>query len=176
MKNLAGILLILISLSCNAPVVSGHLKDVKTREILYNYSLRERQKIIRNIRREKFSYPLLLKYLAVKHPTYNKIVLKQFIHETGRFSSKIFLKNNNICGMKHPYKRKTLSLGTKRGHAYYASVWDSVDDYFLWTDFYIRQRVLKPNCSYDEYYKFLKRVGYAEDRRYIEKLKHLKLS
>jgi len=98
------------------------------------------------------------------------IIIRQAILETGAFTSNIFKESHNLFGMKHPKVRPTTSLGTNRGHAKYAHWSCSVKDYILWLDYFqARGHVI------DNYYNFLRRVGYAEDPLYILKLKNLNL-
>lgn len=88
------------------------------------------------------------------------IILAQFKHETGGFTSNIFIEGNNMSGMKHPSVRKTLSLGTHRKHAKYASVEDCILDYV----YYLEARKLPTHeVSVKKYLKLLKNKGYFED-------------
>lgn len=88
------------------------------------------------------------------------IILAQMKHESFNFTSNIFIEGNNCTGMKHPNKRRTLSLGSHRKHARYASVEDCVLDYV----YYLNARKL-PNheVSIKKYLKLLKNKGYFED-------------
>ena len=110
---------------------------------------------------------LVLTVLGVKEP---EIVFRQAYLETGGFTSKIFLENHNLFGMKLPYKRKTTALGKKRGHAYYSNWVDSVRDMILYQKYY--QNAIKRSYNY---YSFLEN-RYAEDPKYINKLKSLKIN
>ena len=111
-----------------------------------------------------FSEERLKEYLElrVEHP---KIVFKQAVLESGRFSSASFVYGNNLFGMKKPIVRKTKAIGTYLRHAKYKHWTDSVDDYALWQQYY-KSKGYKLN----NYYKFLGRI-YAEDKNYIKKLK-----
>ena len=113
-----------------------------------------------------FSEERMARYIEMKYSDfmYTDYLLRQARLETGHYTSPIFREGNNLFGMKHPRVRETLSKGSKRGHAYFEHWTESVDDYMLWYKYYER---LVGDC----YYQFLNRVGYAEDKRYISKLK-----
>jgi hypothetical protein len=109
---------------------------------------------------------LALEQVRVSNPD---IVYKQAILETGTFTSAIFIENNNLFGMKHPYVRSTTSLGKNRGHAKYASWFQSVKDMKLFQIFY------RPRIEYmhnNNYYNFLDDV-YASDKWYTHKLRNI---
>jgi hypothetical protein len=100
-------------------------------------------------------------YYNIKNPD---IVKSQILLETDFLTSNICIYNHNLFGMKHPRAKGRKSLGTFRGHAVYNSYIESIEDYKIWQDRYYKYDKL-------DYYTFLKKVGYAEDRRYINKLK-----
>jgi len=105
-----------------------------------------------------------LEYFNVQH----KDVVKQQIYlETSNLSSDICTDNHNLTGMKDPKVRPTVSLGVKRGHAYYGSYIDSLRDYAMWQ---------KYSYKGGDYLHFLRNVGYATDPKYNSKLKQLNLS
>ena len=83
-----------------------------------------------------FSESNLLAELKKQGVNFPDVALAQAKLETGHFKSDVFKENNNLFGMKHPSVRKTVSLGSNRGHAKYATWQDSVKDYKLWQDFY----------------------------------------
>lgn len=90
-------------------------------------------------------------YYEVQHPD---IVYAQAVLETGHFKSVGCLKHNNLFGL---YNSKA-----KRYHRF--EHWtESVVAYKKWI-----QRRYKPPA---DYYAFLKRIGYATDPQYIQKLK-----
>ena len=103
-------------------------------------------------------------FMDVYGVQHKDVVLRQVMIETGNLSSKICLENNNLFGMKLPRVRETVALGSKRGHAYYASWIDSVRDYKLWQDAMYRG---------GDYYGFLADVGYAEASGYVRALRSL---
>jgi len=65
-------------------------------------------------------------------PDTAKLITAQAAHESGNFTSSIFIVNNNPFGMKHPEVRKTTSLGENRGYAYYMTLESAVQDYWLY--------------------------------------------
>lgn len=95
-----------------------------------------------------------LEYYDIHHPD---IVYAQAILETGHFTSVGYLKHNNLFGL---YDSKA-----KRYHRF--NHWtDGVIAYKEW----IQKRYKPP----EDYYMFLQRIGYAEDKNYINKLKRIK--
>jgi len=97
-----------------------------------------------------------------------EIVYAQFLLETGYGSSRILKQNNNCFGMKRARTRPTLAVGTHSGHAVFNSIEDSVKDYALW------QNMVKDETRMSEeaYLAMLKRT-YAEDHRYVDKLRRI---
>jgi len=102
-------------------------------------------------------------YMNFKYP---EIVYAQAILETGNFTSIIFKENNNMFGMKLPRIRATKATGENRGHALFDNWEDSLDDYGMYYNAYLK------NLSEEEYYGFLRQY-YAEDPKYINKVKKL---
>lgn len=103
-----------------------------------------------------------MEYLDIEH---SHIVLAQMKLESGHYKSKLAKENNNYFGMKHPLKRATTSIGKKKGYASYKSWTYSVLDYALW------QKANASNLTEKEYFDSLS--TYAEDKKYIEKVKKL---
>lgn len=94
-----------------------------------------------------------LVYYEVDHP---EIVYAQAILETGWFTSDLCLNSNNLFGL---YNSKKLQY-------YRFNHWaESVVAYVKFV-----QYKYKPP---DDYYKFLSRIGYAEDKDYIRKLRNI---
>jgi flagellum-specific peptidoglycan hydrolase FlgJ len=97
----------------------------------------------------------VLKEYGVKH---SDIVLKQSILETGWYKSRLCKEYKNIFGFW--YKDDFLKF----------DCWeDSVAYYARW-----QARHFDDECC-DDYYDFLVRRGYAEDPKYIDKLKSIKI-
>lgn|SRR5574344_94478 len=94
----------------------------------------------------------MLEKYEVKFP---KIVLAQALLETGNFSSEECMLHHNLFGLRHP----------SDGSYYEFDTWEeSVKAYrddvqYKYTD--------------GDYYAFLSRIGYAEDRQYTSKVKRI---
>lgn len=93
---------------------------------------------------------LLYKY-EIKNP---EIVLRIGILESGRFKSKKAIKYNNIFGFE-------------TGVTHFKSYDECILAY--------KNRVESRIREGENYYKFLRRIKYAADKRYIYKLKHVKI-
>lgn len=84
------------------------------------------------------------------------IVYAQAILETGHFTSVGCVKHNNLFGL----------YNSRKGRYHKFNHWaESVVAYKEWI-----QRRYKPP---EDYYKFLKRIGYASDPLYVNKLKSI---
>ena len=83
-----------------------------------------------------------------------EVVLAQARLETGNFKSKVCRERHNIFGIRQgrSYKR-------------YARWQDCVTDY---------KRRISSRYKGGDYYQFLMRIGYAEDKAYIRKLKQFR--
>jgi len=104
-----------------------------------------------------------LKELNVKYP---HIVLAQAKLESNNYSSRIFMENHNLFGMKEARVRINLAKGTQYKHAYYNTWQESVLDYAFWAATY------GSKCkTEDQYFKLLS--GYAEDEGYQVKLRNI---
>lgn len=111
------------------------------------------EKFIEEIKRMNFRFP--------------HIVLAQSKIETGNFTSRIFVENNNLFGMKQARVRATLATGTQHNHATYNNWRESLYDYGLYYSSYLRK--IK---SEDKYYQYINQL-YAEDPNYAVKVKSL---
>ena len=94
-----------------------------------------------------------LDYYGVEH---SNIVYAQAILETGHFRSKVYRECNNLFGL---YNSRT-------GSYYRFDHWS--ESVVAYLDF-IQDRYKPPN----DYYEFLSNIGYAEDPKYINKLKRI---
>lgn len=94
-----------------------------------------------------------LEYYGVKHP---QIVYAQAVLETGHFKSDLCLNDNNLFGLYNSKK-----------HRYHT--------FDHWKDCIIayKEMVQYKYKDGDDYLNFLKEIGYAEDSKYICKLKEL---
>jgi uncharacterized FlgJ-related protein len=111
----------------------------------------------------------LAKSLGVK---YIDIMVAQARIETGWYTSKIFIHNKNLFGLKIPHKRSTTAIGEKNNHAYYNKWEDSVMDYYLFCEYIISKRDIK---SKNEWIKYIGK-NYAEDIYYEKKIKKIIVS
>lgn len=80
--------------------------------------------------------------------------------ETGNFTSKVYLKDNNMFGMKLPVKRPTVATkglpspgseangGAPNYYAHYLSDADSLRDLFLWMDYVNFPTTVKDSNQY----------------------------
>ena len=82
---------------------------------------------------------------------HGEVVLAQARLETGNFTSQRCKRDKNILGIKHG-----------RRYAVYARWQDCVADY---------KKRISSRYKGGDYYAFLKRIGYAKDPKYIQKLK-----
>ena len=86
----------------------------------------------------------------IKHP---KIVLAQAKLETGDYTSNLSRKHGNLFGLKG-----------RKGYAKFNNWKESVVAYRDWVQYKYKG---------GDYYAFLKKIGYASDPRYIEKIKQM---
>ena len=82
---------------------------------------------------------------------HHEIVLAQARHETGNFKSRLCRENKNLFGMKKGNR-----------YARYAHWKESIKDY--------KERI-SSRYQGGNYYAFLMKIGYAQDPKYISKLK-----
>jgi hypothetical protein len=134
-------------------------------EILSGITDYERGLIIKSL--DEFTEAKLIQELSRLNFKFPHIVLAQAKLETGNFTSKIFLENNNLFGMKEAKVRINLARTTQYNHAYYDSWRESIYDYSLYCATYLHK--LK---SESEYYEYISNT-YAEDPNYIVKLQQI---
>jgi uncharacterized FlgJ-related protein len=107
---------------------------------------------------------LALKTLNVK---YADVVYAQIMLESANLHSKLFKTNNNLMGMKHPKRRETTSLGSRKGYARYEDWYSCVQDYLLYQNDILEDK----HMSKKQYIAYLGKK-YATDKHYIAKLKN----
>ena len=100
-------------------------------------------------------------FLNIKHP---EVVFKQAKIESGNFKSKVFRENNNMFGMKIPYKRANIVGGENLGYAVYNNWQESIIDYALY------QTYSAKGMNKEQYIQHLG-ASYAEDPDYKSKVK-----
>ena len=94
-----------------------------------------------------------LEYYDVKHP---HIVYAQAILETGNFTSRLCKENNNLFGL----------YNSKNKRYYKFNHWsEGVIAYLAFVQYKYKDDI--------DYYKFLEKINYAEDPKYINKLKEI---
>lgn len=86
-----------------------------------------------------------------------EIVLKQALHESSHFKSKGARNKNNILG---------LMLPNGKALRYFESVTDCILFY---------KEHVQIRYEGEEYFRFLKRIGYAKDPKYKKKVNSIKL-
>jgi uncharacterized FlgJ-related protein len=153
LKSLGVVLALFIILSFVKSPSSVDLSYEDKIIIIKEYNEFSEEKLERMIKKMNFKFP--------------HIILAQAKLETGSFTSQIFKENNNLFGMKEAKLRATLAQGTERNHAYYTTWQESVYDYALYYNSYLRK--IKTE---DEYFEYL-RQNYAEDPNYVSSLKKI---
>ena len=89
-----------------------------------------------------------------------KILTAQAMHETGIFTSRLYIENNNLFGMRQPTARESLSLGGVDGWSNFATLENSVGDLLL----YFKEFGLKPTWKEPNVYvKQIREKGYFTD-------------
>lgn len=117
-------------------------------------------------KQKQFTEDKLVEKLIELNVKYPHIVLAQAKLESNNYSSRIFMENNNMFGMKEARVRVNLAKGTQYKHAYYNTWQESVLDYAFWAATY------GSKCKTEQqYYELLS--GYAEDKGYQAKLKNI---
>ena len=106
----------------------------------------------------------IAKDFGIMHP---EVVVAQAKLETGNFTSKVFIENHNLFGMKLARQRETTAIGEQYNHARYISWVQSLMDYKLWQDKYASK--FKTRRAYLKYLS----ENYAQDKKYIHKLKQM---
>ena len=96
-----------------------------------------------------------------------KILTSQAAHETGNFTSAIFLNNNNLFGMKLPNSRQTTAIGQKDGFAYFENLEDSINDLII----YLKSQSIVKFSTVDNYVNQIKERNY-----FVEDLEQYKKS
>jgi len=117
--------------------------------------------------RNKFSDEKLVYMIKEMNFEFPYIVYAQALLESNRFTSKIFIENNNLFGMKESFYRVTRRRGIQNDYACYNDWVDSVNDY----GFYYATYLSKIKTE-DDYFSYLSQY-YAEDAEYVAKLKNI---
>lgn len=93
------------------------------------------------------------KELQRQRVPHSKIVLAQARLETGNFTSRRCKQDHNLFGIKHDGR-----------YATYSNWRESVKDY---------KRCISNRYSGGDYYAFLRRIKYASDEKYIDKIRNI---
>lgn len=97
---------------------------------------------------------VVYKKLIEKNVKYPFIVLAQAKIETGNYKSNLCINGNNLFGIK-----------SGKRYAHYNNIDECIDAYLNKIQYKLRNG--------ENYYKFLKRIGYAENPTYVEKVKKM---
>lgn len=120
----------------------------------------------------EFTEENLLFYINKFNIRFPELVFTQAYHETGGFKSELFINQNNLFGMKVPKVRAFVSECSNCEMSSYKNMklagWQvSLLDYALWQNKYNKFK------NEEKYLEYLDKV-YAEDPKYVQKLKILK--
>jgi hypothetical protein len=119
------------------------------------------------IRPKKFNETELVELLNKCNIKYPYIVLAQAKLESNNFTSRIFLNNLNMFGMRKARQRITSAHSEKDTYAFYESWCDCVYDYCMY-----QSTVMCSVTTEEEYFAKLGEK-YAEDPLYVSKLKNI---
>lgn len=99
-------------------------------------------------------------YKTLVHYEFPKpaIITAQAVLETGNFKSRLCSNNNNLFGLYNSKKLK-----------YYKF------DSWISCIFAYKKYILNKYKDNEDYYEFLQKIGYAEDPKYIDKVKSIEL-
>ena len=114
-----------------------------------------------------FSQEALVKYVYSLNVRFPHIILAQAHLESGKFTSGIFVKNNNLFGMRQARLRPTTNKGSRNGFAKYDHWRDSVMDYILYYAVYMNKFKTE-----EAYYAYLDR-SYANNPHYSKLIRKI---
>lgn len=104
---------------------------------------------------EQLSIGSLLRAVEQYGLSHSRIVIAQSLLETGYFSSRVCLEMNNLFGLRRP-----------DGSYYAFASWE--ESVRAYRD-YVQHRLRRG----EDYYRFLQRIGYAEDPDYVRKVRRI---
>ena len=104
-----------------------------------------------------------ISHFKIKHP---EILKAQIVQECGwKLNSKKAIQNGNICGMTpSSNKRQHTYTYIESGHCGYPNFVESIRDYMFWQE---------QNYHGQDYYEMLRKIGYAADTTYIDRIKSI---
>ena len=114
-----------------------------------------------------FSQDALVDYVYSLNVRFPHIILAQAHLESGKFTSRIFIKNNNLFGMRQARLRPTTNKGSVNGFAKYDHWRDSVIDYILYYAVYMHKYKTE-----EAYYNYLDRT-YAQNQNYSKLIRKI---
>jgi hypothetical protein len=114
-----------------------------------------------------FSQEALVKYVYSLNVRFPHIILAQAHLESGKFTSGIFAKNNNLFGMRQARLRPTTNKGSINGFAKYDHWRDSVMDYILYYAVYMHKFKTE-----EAYYAYLD-GSYADNPHYSKLIRKI---
>jgi hypothetical protein len=114
-----------------------------------------------------FSQEALVKYVYSLNVRFPHIILAQAHLESGKFTSGIFVNNNNLFGMRQARLRPTTNKGSRNGFAKYDYWRDSVMDYILYYAVYMHKFKTE-----EAYYAYLDR-SYADNPHYSKLIRKI---
>ena len=114
-----------------------------------------------------FSQEALVEYVYSLNVRFPHIILAQAHLESGKFTSGIFVNNNNLFGMRQARLRPTTNKGSRNGFAKYDHWRDSVMDYILYYAVYMHKFKTE-----EAYYAYLDR-SYANNPHYSKLIRKI---
>ena len=114
-----------------------------------------------------FSQEALVGYVYSLNVRFPHIILAQAHLESGKFTSGIFVNNNNLFGMRQARLRPTTNKGSRNGFAKYDHWRDSVMDYILYYAVYMHKFKTE-----EAYYAYLDR-SYANNPHYSKLIRKI---
>jgi hypothetical protein len=109
--------------------------DYKMKYILYTNDDIDNMDVIIN----SYSEDKLISYLKALNIKYPEVVYAQAVIESGNFTYKKFIKDNNLFGMKKAKSRATLALDSEGNYARFNTWRESVIDYALYQSMFVRK-------------------------------------
>ena len=116
----------------------------------------------------QFTPEALMKTLKDSGIYFPDIVWSQSALETGNWTSRVYVQNNNLFGMKLAKRRSTTATASKHGYATYTDWVQSVRDYKLWQKSY----KIDSNTSREKYYAILNKI-YSQNGAYVSHVKKI---
>ena len=114
-----------------------------------------------------FSQEALVEYVYSLNVRFPHIILAQAHLESGKFTSRIFVNNNNLFGMRQARLRPTTNKGSRNGFAKYDHWRDSVMDYILYYAVYMHRFKTE-----EAYYAYLD-GSYADNPHYSKLIRKI---